>query len=275
MFQELAVGHGLLEVVGEEEVAGFHDDDGVDACVVGDAFAHAAHVAHGGVHDLPVEAFVGEGVVGDALGREVGDEFLVLKLVELEVVACLRGAVEVFDEGYDAGVHLQLHVVGIGGVLLVATALVLVLEVQPFHRPAGDDLGAQVEGEQGYEGGTDHVGAHEAGQTDASTDHGYDFAVAGQFGGEEDDGDEDEEGGEEVGVVGHEVEVIDQQLVPWCAVLGELVDVVVIVKDNGHPEDEQDGEEIGTQELRDDVGVYSLEEWETEFQRILGLGNRE
>jgi len=82
VFEQLAVGERLLLVHDDCEVARLHDDDAVDIAFGGDLLAQALEGAYLHVGEFPVEAFVGQRVVLDALGREVADEALVLELVE-------------------------------------------------------------------------------------------------------------------------------------------------------------------------------------------------
>ena len=59
MLLEFTIGHGLLEIVGKEEVAGFHHNNAVELLVVRDVFSHASHVTNGGISNVPMESLVG------------------------------------------------------------------------------------------------------------------------------------------------------------------------------------------------------------------------
>ena len=149
VFEELGVGERLLLVLGGEEVGGFHDDDTINEVLARNLLAQALEGAYLHVVELPVVALVGEGVVLYALCGEVADEVLVLELIQREAVAALDLSVEVVDIGDDAGIYLQLHVLGHLGFL---SALVLHLELQALHGAAGDDLGAEVEADDCQKG---------------------------------------------------------------------------------------------------------------------------
>ena len=66
----------------------------------------------------------------------MGDETLAFKLVQLEVIARFRGTIEVLDKGYHTRVNLQLDIIGIGGILLVTTTLILVFKVESLDTSA-------------------------------------------------------------------------------------------------------------------------------------------
>ena len=119
---------------------------------------------------------------------------------------CLADAVEMFHEGYHTRIHLQLDIVGIGGILLVT--LILVFKCQSLDTSFGDDLGSEVKGHGGYDGRTDDIRPHESTKTHAGTYHRYDLAVVSQFGGEEDNTQEDKQRAEEIGEVGDKVGII-------------------------------------------------------------------
>ena len=133
------------------------------------------------------------------------DEFLVFKLIERKAVASLHAVVVLLEVGYDAWGHHQLHIVGREGLLLV---LIGIFEVHTHHVAVGDDVSTQIEIEDGDEGCREHVRTEQALEADTSRQHGNDLGIAGQLRGKEDDGDEDEQGREEVGEVGHEIGIV-------------------------------------------------------------------
>ena len=243
----------------KEEVARLHRDDGVHLVVVGDVFPHAFHLAYLHVFHVPHEAYVADGVIGDARGREMADEFLFLELVHREVVARVGASVEMLHVGDDAGRHLQLHVFGVGGHIVHAVALVGVFEVHAFDVASGDDLRTQHETQQGDDYGADHIGPQEPLVAHAGSQHGDDLAVVCQFGGEEDDGEEDEQTGEEIGVEGNEVQiVVEDDGLPGRMLLGKFGYVLVVVEDDGDADDEHDAEKVRAQKLFDDIEVKLL-----------------
>ena len=122
----------------------------------------------------------------------MGDELLVAKLVEREVVACIADAVKVFDVGDDSCVdlHVYLFCPGLG----LDTFLILVFECKSLDAASGDYLGAEVEVDAGYEGGAEHLGEQDSAETDSSGEHGDNLATVGELDGKAYDGDEYEEG---------------------------------------------------------------------------------
>ena len=248
---ELGTGKGFVLVLHDEEVAGLHHEHGVEHIALGDGFAHTAQLANHIILYYPVIYL--RGVVGDAAGGEVGDELLAVELVEREAVAGLVVVFEAVDVGYDAGIYLELDVSrGVG----LARLVVLVFEVQAGDTAVGGDVGAQEEGGYGDDGGRHHVGAQQPLEAHAGGEHGDDFGVLGQLGGEEDDGDEDEQRAEQVGEVGDEVEVVvEHDGLPGGIVLRKAVHLLVEVEHDGDGEDEGDGKDVGTKKLLDDVEV--------------------
>ena len=256
VFLQFAVGHCLLLVAREQEVLGFHHDDRVDRGLVRDFLLHSLQVAYRDVGQVPLVAYVAQRVVLGTVGRQVRDEFLLLELVQGEMVTLFVDAVEMFHKGYDARIDLQLHVVGIRGIPLAGRTLVHVLEVQSLGAAPGYDLGSQVERQGGYDGGAYQIGPYQPAEAHARTLHGYDLAVVRQFRGEEDDADEDEQRAEQVAVIGNEVGIIlEDDGRPGGVVRGELVHVLVEIEDHGHANDHEQGKEVGAQELSYQVGV--------------------
>ena len=255
---ELLVGHGLLHVAYEQEVVGLYGNDGVYLIVVRDGFPVSFQLADGHVVQRPLVAHVAQCVVGYRPGRQVRDEFLVLELVQVKVNARLADTVEMLHVGNHAFLHLQLHAVGIRGVLLVL--LIEVLEDQSLDASPGDNLRTQVERGACYDGRADDVGQHQTAIAHARAYHGYNLAAVSQLSGKENNAEEDEERAEEIGVVGDEVEVVVHDALPGCMIGGEAVHVLVKVEHHGNTDDKQDGEEVSPQELANQVSVYALQE---------------
>ena len=255
VFAQLRIGHHLLLVLHDEEVGGLHEERRVDAVAPRDFLLHAVHLAYHIFLDGP--AVTGRCVIGDAACRQVGHELLVLELVQREAVTRLAVVLEAVDVGDDARVHFQLDVAGRVG---LSGLVVFVLEVDARHAALGNHVSAQPEGSHGDDGGGHHIGAQHALEAHAGGEHGDDFRVLGQFGREEDDGDEYEQGAEEIGEVGDEVHVIvEDNGAPGSVVRHELVLLLVEVEHHGDGYDEHDGEYVRPQELRDDVHIQSLQ----------------
>jgi len=250
---EFGAGHGLLLVLHDKEVGRLHGNDGVHGLSTGDDFVLAFEITDHVVLELPSVGDTADGVVGDGAGGEVGDELLVLKLVEREAVAGLVEVLVALDVGYDVGLYGHLYVAGIIDPFLLDIPL---LKVEAHHTALGDDVGAEPVGHEGYDSCRNHVGAHQALQAHATGEHGDDFGVLGQLGGEEDDGNEDKECTEEIGKVGDEVEVIvKHDGLHGGVVLHELVNLFVEVEHYGNAQYQGNGKEVGAQELGDDVAV--------------------
>lgn len=255
--EELGRGEGLLLALGIDQVGGLHEDDRVLDVAGDDPLAQADQRARLPVGGLPVVLRVGDRVVLDLHGRHVADQLLALKLVEGEAVAALVAVVVVLDVGHRALAHLQLDVLRRSVLLGVAVER---LEVLADDRAVGDDEAVEVEGDAGDEHARDHVGAHQPPEGDARGEHRDDLGVAGQLRGEEDDGNEHEERGEEVGVVGDEVGVVvEDDGTPGRMVLRKLREVLVEVEDQGDGDDQHDGEYVGADKLPDDVPVETTE----------------
>ena len=257
---ELGDGHGFLLIADVEEVLGFHEQHGVESVSALEFLAHSLQCSDVIVSERPGEAALGEGIIFNALRRQVGHEFLVLELVEREAVAALRDVVEVGDICHDARIHLHLDI--IDGSDFSAFSDVAVLEVDARDVALGNDVGAEDEGGEGDDARADHVGAEQASETHARGFHRNYLAVVGEFGSEENDGDENEEGAEEVGEVGNEIDVVvEDNLLHRGVTDGEFVDFLVVVEDDGNHDDDGDEEDVGAEELVDDVSVNPSNHW--------------
>ena len=75
-----------------------------------------------------------------------------------------------------------------------------------------------------------------------------------------DDGNEDKQGTEEVGIIGYEIQVvIEYDCFQRCLVVDEVIDVFIDIKYDSDGDDQSNGKEISTQKLDDDVFVKSLQ----------------
>ncbi len=248
--------HGFLLSAHVEKVLGLHHDDGVELLSAFQFLAHPFQRADFVLPQCPREAAVGQRIVLNALRREVRHELLVHELVEREAVAALRHVVEVGDIGHHAGVHLHLHVVHRGDVRLLLD--VPVLKVHPCHVALRYDIGTEQVGGQGDECRREHIGTEQPPETHARALHGDDFRIVRQLRGEENDGDEHEERTEEVGEVGHEVDVvIEDDFLHGRVALRQLVNLLVEVENHGNHHDDGDEEDVRAQELVDDVVVHA------------------
>ena len=94
-----------------------------------------------------------------------------------------------------------------------------------------------------------------------SCQHGDNLGVACKLRREEDHGDEDEERREQIGEVGDEVRVVvEHNGFQRCVILRELCQVLVHVEHDGDGDNQDDGEEIGADELLDDIPVEPFDE---------------
>ena len=206
---------------------------------------------------MPLVAHIAQRVVIGGVCRKVRDELLVLKLVEREVDTSLAYAVEVLHVSNHARLHLKLHLVGIGWVLV--TLFVSVLEGETLDTASRNDFCTKVEGHCSNNGRAHHIGNQQPTITDASTYHCDDFAAVGQLRGEEDDADEDEQGTEKVGIVGDEVQVIlHHDGSPRGMRLREAVDILIEIEHYTNANNQHDGKEVSAEELTDDVAVNSF-----------------
>ena len=255
---QLGRGHGFLHLVGEQEVLGLEFYDTVYLVVVRDFLARPAQFSDVHVSQRPFEAHVGDGVVLGGCGGEVRYQFLVLELVQGEVVSRIGCSVVVLHEGHHTAVHLQVHVVRPH--LHLYPFLVLVLKGEALDTAPWYHVRAQVEVQCGNECGAEHIGPHQAPETHSCRQHGYYLAIVRQFHRKEYHGDEDEQSREQVGVEGDEVGIIcEDDTFPRSIVGGELVHIVVEVEHHGNADDKDDAEDVCPQKILYYVLVQSGE----------------
>lgn len=139
---ELWGGKCLLLSFGEHEVYRLHLYQRVQGIATGDIFPHAFHLTDFPVCCFPMVFGVCECVVLDAGCCHVGDKLFVLKLVKAEAESGLVDVVVMLYVRDDTFVHLQLHIVG-GGVLLVV--LVHGLEILPHDISFRYDIRSEIE----------------------------------------------------------------------------------------------------------------------------------
>ena len=108
-----------------------------------------------------------------------------------------------------------------------------------------------------YGGGGNEVRPHQSLEADTSCQYGNDLRVGGHLGREENHGKKDEHRGEHVHKVRNEVGVIleDDEL-ERSLVRDELIYLLAEVKDYHDADNQQQGNNIGTDELLDDVPVH-------------------
>ena len=121
-----------------------------------------------------------------------------------------------------------------------------------------NDVGAEIEVDDSDKGCRDDVWLQQLLEADTSCQHGDNLGIACQLRREENDGDEDKQGREEVGEIGHEIGVIiEDNSLPGGAVGRELRQVLVEVEDDGHGDDEDDGEDIRADKLLHQITVQT------------------
>lgn len=139
---------------------------------------------------------------------------------------------------------------------LLITFDIDVFESQSGFVGGGNDVGSEEECEDRDERGGEEIREEQSFEGDARCLHGYDFAVVCQLRREKNHGDEDKKRGEHVEIVGQEVEVVFKYyFVKRSLVLGEFVQFLGKVKDDGNGHDEKDGKQEGSQELPHDIPV--------------------
>ena len=158
----------------------------------------------------------------------MADEFLVLEFIETEAVAALPVVVVILHVCYYPVAYLHLNVLCRGVLLLVAVHGV---EVLPDDGAVRYDVCAQIERERRDKDTRDHVRAHQALERNSSGEHGDYLRVAGKLRGEEDYGNEDKQRAEEVGEVGHEVQIVVEYYgFERCLILCELCQVLIDIE---------------------------------------------
>ena len=250
--REVGRGHLLVVVLGDEEVARLEGDDGVEARAAGDDFAVVAEVAYHIVVDAPVV----ERVPHDALRREArAQTFLLVEALEREAGAGLGDVVVAAHVGDLPRLHHQ-HDVGAVVHAFVLDVGVGVVDALDVGRR--DDVGVEHEGGGGYDGCCHKIGPQQAPEAHARGEHGYDLAVAGQLGCEEDDGNEGEQRRELVGEIRQEVDVVFQYGgTERC--LEEGVELLVDVEHHHDGQQQYDGKNVGAEEFPYYVAVENLE----------------
>ena len=166
------------------------------------------------------------------------------------------------DVGHHATVDLHLDFVGFVDSELLFD--VFVLEIHASHVALRDDISPENEGGGGDDGGSHEEGAEQTAETHARAFHGDDFGAVGQLCGEENHGNEDKQRREHVREVGDEVRiVVEHHFVPARSAVGELVNLLVEVKDDGNRDDECQQKHIGAEKTHENVAVDALETDET------------
>ena len=100
---------------------------------------------------------------------------------------------------------MHLYSIGVGDTLVLD---ILILEVYAHPIPRGDDEATECEGKQCYHRSAKHIGLQESLETHATAEDCYDFAVLRKPRGDIDDGNEDKERAEEIGIVRDKVSVV-------------------------------------------------------------------
>ena len=142
----------------------------------------------------------------------MGNKFFVNKLIQWKTIAGFHPVIVIIYIGYDATVHFQLY---ISDWVYFLRLDVFILKIQAGNTAFGNDEWAHHERRYSNDGGRDHIRAHHSFKTHTGGEHGYNFRVLCQLGGEKDYGDEYEQRTEQIGEVGDEVHVVfKDDLVP-------------------------------------------------------------
>ena len=129
-------------------------------------------------------------------------------------------------------------------------------EVQP-QRERSDDERPQ------------EIGPHQPPETHAARKHSHDLGLIGHFRGEENDGDEGEQSAELVDEERDEIQVIvENDRLERRFRFRKVVDLLHVVEDHHDHDDHRDSEEVGAQELAEDIPVEDLESGEAEMREL-------
>ena len=247
----------FLLAFGVDQVGWFHLYHGILARAARDVLLQALQLTNLPIGKCPMVFAVRDGVILHICGGHVGNEFLLLKLVETESIAMLPVVVVMLDVGNDTRSHLQLHILRRRVLFLV---LVHRLEVLLDHGSVRDDISRKVIRQGGKKHARHHVRPQQALKRDACRQQGYHLRVACQLGREEYHGYEDEQRAEEVGEVRNEVGVIvEDNGAQRSMVFRELGQVLINVEDYGNGEYQGYREEICSDKLLDDIPVHPLD----------------
>ena len=207
--------------------------------------------------ERPRVLVVGQGVVLDSFGSEARNHLLFSQFVERKSGTGFRAVVEMGDVGHHSRIDLHLNVVRhIGDEEFLG---VFVFKTHTSHITVGDDKSAKRKRNCGDDECAQEVGAQEAVETHACCLHRDNLRLACQSCGEKDNADENKHRRKHVGQVGDEVGIIVQPyLAGGSSAGGELVYLLVEVKDDGNHRKDGDEEHISGEKLAQDVAVNSL-----------------
>ena len=100
------------------------------------------------------------------------------------------------------------------------------------------------------------IGIHQTPETHSSREHGYDLAVAGQFGGEENHRDEDKQRAEHIDEVRNEIQVIiEDNSFQRGLLVDEVIYLLTDIENDDYDDNQQQRHEESTYELPYDVAV--------------------
>ena len=209
----------------------------------------------------------GRRVVGNGTGCKVGDQLLVIELVQRKAITGLAVVFKTFDIGNYPRIHFQLDV---PCRIRLTGFVVLVLKIDTCHTAFGNDIRPEAECYYRNDCCRHHVRTQHTLEAHSRREHGNNFRVLRQFGSKEDYGDKHEQRTEQVGKVGDEVQIIiKDNSIPRRFMRHETVHLLVEVEHHRNGDNQCNGKDIRTQELLNDVPVQPLQEFTSRQLYIL------
>jgi len=260
---QLRRGHLLRLLGGDKEFIG---DDSEGDIFADTAFQRLVHTGEGAL-GIMIEMPVFEAIIVDTVGGRTVHQGLALEMLDRAAVSDAGSALERLDIEHRAGFDLELDITG---VLRREMLDILIREGEHMLTALRNHPAAQPYAQHAQHRRRDGIGHHEPVKTHTRCLHGDDLGVAREFGSEEDDGYEDEQGTEHIHIIGDEGQVVlEDDLVQRNLVLEEIIHFLRQVKDDGDRKNEHDREKERAQEFLDDIPVYPLQ------SRCMRLGKTE
>ena len=188
-------------------------------------------------------------------------------LLQREERRLLRTVVVAADVGERPRLDLPVDVAVELGVLLAFYVLRLEIDDVPLRNGYQPEVQRQRKAADDQR--PEEIGPHQAAERHAAREHGDDLGLVGHFRSEENDGDEGEQSAELVDEEWNEIQVIveDDRLERRFR-LRKVVDLLHVVEDHHDHDDHRDSEEVGAQELAEDIPVEDLESGEAEMREL-------
>ncbi len=238
--------------LGNQKITGFESNGGIAVATTCNNLAVSGEVAAHKVEEVPVV----QRIPSHGLRRKPACKaFLVVETVKSETAA---GAAVVLVGGHIGNLPRRHHEHYIGAIVHTLVAHIAVGVLYPLHIGRRNNVGAEHKCCRGYYRSRYQIGAQQSPEAHAGREHGYELAVASQFGGEEYYGNESEQRRKLVGEIRKEIhEIVHHRGLQRCLQKG--VEFLVDIEHNHYCQQQNDGKNVSSQELTDYVPVENLE----------------